>query len=67
MATIGIAILAAGKGTRLKIDLPKALCPALGKPIVDHVVSAARKFAQTANIECSMTASSVSSSAKKGT
>jgi bifunctional UDP-N-acetylglucosamine pyrophosphorylase/glucosamine-1-phosphate N-acetyltransferase len=56
MATIGIAILAAGKGTRLKIDLPKALCPAIGKPIVDHVVSAARKFALEANVEYLMTA-----------
>ena len=37
--SLGIVILAAGKGTRLKVDIPKSLCPMLGKPLVDHVLS----------------------------
>ena len=56
MESVGIAILAAGKGTRLKIDLAKALCPALGRPLVDHVVIAAKKFAASAGLKCSLTA-----------
>lgn len=34
-------ILAAGKGTRMKSDLPKVLFPVLGRPIVRRVVDAA--------------------------
>lgn len=56
MESVGIAILAAGKGTRLKIDLAKALCPALGRPLVDHVVVAAKKFAASAELKASLTA-----------
>ena len=37
--SLGIVILAAGKGTRLKVDIPKSLCPMLGKPLIDHVLS----------------------------
>ena len=37
--SIGIVILAAGKGTRLKIDTPKPLCPVMGKTLVDYVIS----------------------------
>lgn len=55
METVGIAVLAAGKGTRLKIDLPKALCPALGRNLVDHVVLAAQTFAKNAGLKCSIT------------
>jgi len=43
--SIGVVILAAGKGTRMKIETPKALVPALGKPLLDFVIQAAIKFA----------------------
>ena len=56
MKTVGFAILAAGKGTRLKIDVPKALCPSLGRPLVDHVVLAIEKFALEAGIKPHFTA-----------
>lgn len=32
--------MAAGKGTRMKSDLPKVLCPILGKPMIDYVLDA---------------------------
>ncbi|ADD69586.1 UDP-N-acetylglucosamine pyrophosphorylase [Denitrovibrio acetiphilus DSM 12809] len=35
-------ILAAGKGTRMKSDLPKVLFEAAGKPMIDYVVDAAK-------------------------
>jgi len=41
---VGVVILAAGKGTRMKSDLPKALHPLGGKPLVMWVVEAARKL-----------------------
>lgn len=56
MTTVGIAILAAGKGTRLKIDLPKPLCPALGRTLVDYVVTESQKFASEAGIAATLTA-----------
>jgi bifunctional UDP-N-acetylglucosamine pyrophosphorylase/glucosamine-1-phosphate N-acetyltransferase/UDP-N-acetylglucosamine pyrophosphorylase len=33
-------VLAAGKGTRMKSDLPKVLVPACGRPLVDYVLDA---------------------------
>ena len=33
-------VLAAGKGTRLKADLPKVLCEANGRPLIDWVLDA---------------------------
>ena len=36
-------ILAAGKGTRMKSDLPKVLHPIYGKPLVGYVIDAAKK------------------------
>jgi bifunctional UDP-N-acetylglucosamine pyrophosphorylase / glucosamine-1-phosphate N-acetyltransferase len=47
--SIGLALLAAGKGTRLKIDTPKPLLPLLGKHMVDYVLDTANKFAQQAS------------------
>ncbi|MDA7950717.1 MAG: NTP transferase domain-containing protein [Pirellulaceae bacterium] len=36
-------VLAAGKGTRMNSDLPKVLCPVLGRPILEYVLTALRK------------------------
>jgi len=33
-------VLAAGKGTRMKTELPKVLVPALGRPLVSYVLDA---------------------------
>ncbi len=33
-------VMAAGKGTRMKTELPKVLVPALGRPIIDYVLDA---------------------------
>ena len=35
-------VLAAGKGTRIACDVPKALLPLCGQPLVSHVIEAAR-------------------------
>lgn len=56
MSSVGIAILAAGKGTRLKIDRSKALCPALGKSLVDYVINESQKFSELAAVKCHFTA-----------
>ena len=32
--------MAAGKGTRMKSDLPKVLCPVLGRPLIEYVLDA---------------------------
>jgi bifunctional UDP-N-acetylglucosamine pyrophosphorylase/glucosamine-1-phosphate N-acetyltransferase len=40
-------VLAAGKGTRMKSDLPKVLHPADGAPMVRHVVEALRAIGAT--------------------
>ncbi len=49
--SIGIVILAAGKGTRMKIDTPKALAPALGRPLLDYVVDSALEFARISSLK----------------
>lgn len=36
-------ILAAGKGTRMKSDLPKVLCPVVGRPMIHFVLDALEK------------------------
>ena len=33
-------VLAAGMGTRMKSDLPKVLCPVLGRPMIEYVLDA---------------------------
>lgn len=42
MTALNIVILAAGKGTRMRSDLPKVLHQVGGKPILQHVIEAAR-------------------------
>jgi bifunctional UDP-N-acetylglucosamine pyrophosphorylase / glucosamine-1-phosphate N-acetyltransferase len=48
--SIGIVILAAGKGTRLKTEQPKALAQALGRPLLDYVISACLDFAEKSSL-----------------
>jgi bifunctional UDP-N-acetylglucosamine pyrophosphorylase / glucosamine-1-phosphate N-acetyltransferase len=49
--TIGIVILAAGKGTRMKVETPKALVKSLGKALLDYVVDAALDFSHSKNLK----------------
>lgn len=49
--SIGIVILAAGKGTRMKIDTPKALALCAGRPLLDYVVDASLEFAQKSSLK----------------
>ncbi len=44
MSQHSVAILAAGKGTRMYSDLPKVLHPLAGKPMVQHVIDTASKL-----------------------
>ena len=39
---IEVVVLAAGQGSRMKSDLPKVLHPIAGKPMLAHVLDAAR-------------------------
>jgi bifunctional UDP-N-acetylglucosamine pyrophosphorylase/glucosamine-1-phosphate N-acetyltransferase len=47
---VAIAIMAAGKGTRLKSKHPKVLHEVGGKPILAHVIAAAQKVVPAKNI-----------------
>ncbi len=42
--SIGIVILAAGKGTRMKTETPKALMKTAGRPLLNYVLEEAVKF-----------------------
>jgi bifunctional UDP-N-acetylglucosamine pyrophosphorylase / glucosamine-1-phosphate N-acetyltransferase len=39
---LSVVILAAGQGKRMKSDLPKVLQPVAGRPLLQHVINAAR-------------------------
>ena len=41
--TVAAVVLAAGKGTRMKSDIPKVIHPICGRPMVSHVVNSLRK------------------------
>jgi len=41
--SLSVVILAAGKGTRMRSSLPKVLHPVANKPMVNHVIDAARQ------------------------
>lgn len=43
---IGVVVLAAGKGTRLKLEIPKVLLPICGRPMVNFVLDQTQLFAQ---------------------
>ena len=49
---LAIAILAAGKGTRLKSKLPKVLHRIAGLSLLGHVVRAASQIVPAADIYC---------------
>lgn len=49
--TIGLVILAAGKGTRMKIETPKALARTAGKCLLDYVVEASLNFAHESSLK----------------
>jgi bifunctional UDP-N-acetylglucosamine pyrophosphorylase/glucosamine-1-phosphate N-acetyltransferase len=52
--SIGIVILAAGKGTRLKLDIAKALCPIQGKSLIDFVLKELKLFVAEENLKAKM-------------
>jgi bifunctional UDP-N-acetylglucosamine pyrophosphorylase/glucosamine-1-phosphate N-acetyltransferase len=51
MKSIGIVVLAAGKGTRLKISTPKPLLKCLGKSLINYVLDEAQLFYEMQKLE----------------
>ena len=47
---IAVAIMAAGKGTRLKSKYPKVLHEVGGKPLLAHVIAAAAKVVPASDV-----------------
>ena len=52
MKTLGVVVLAAGKGTRMKTTTPKALVQTLGRPLIDYVLDAVLQFTENEKISC---------------
>lgn len=52
MERVKAVILAAGKGTRMKSELPKVIHKALGKPMVEYVIEAAARAGAEASDLC---------------
>lgn len=52
MKTLGVVVLAAGKGTRMKTTTPKALVQTLGRPLIDYVLDAVLQFTESEKISC---------------
>ena len=48
---INTVILAAGKGTRLKVNIPKPLCPILGRTLIDFVIDNLKNFTSDNNVD----------------
>jgi bifunctional UDP-N-acetylglucosamine pyrophosphorylase/glucosamine-1-phosphate N-acetyltransferase len=48
---IGMCVLAAGKGTRLKWDGPKALAPLLGRSLIDFPLNCINEFSKRENLK----------------
>lgn len=46
--SLNVIVLAAGQGKRMKSELPKVLQPVAGRPLLAHVLDAARKLAPAA-------------------
>ena len=44
MSSIYTLILAAGKGTRMKSDIPKVLHPLLGRPMIEYIIRSAHEL-----------------------
>lgn len=49
--SIGLVILAAGKGTRMKIETPKALAKTAGKTLLDYVIDASLDFVKVYSLK----------------
>src|SRR4051812_19318844 len=41
---LGVVILAAGEGTRMRSSIPKVLHPLCGRPLVEHVLETAQSL-----------------------
>lgn len=48
---LSIAVLAAGKGTRLKLPYPKVLAPMLGHPMLHYVLQSLEAFIKNINVK----------------
>ncbi|MDR3264526.1 MAG: bifunctional UDP-N-acetylglucosamine diphosphorylase/glucosamine-1-phosphate N-acetyltransferase GlmU [Synergistaceae bacterium] len=48
-AALGILVMAAGKGTRMKSELPKVLLPILDRPMLGYLLSTVEKYVHPEN------------------